>query len=181
MLFSAGVRCDCSYFVIHCFKCFDLSFLTLDPVLSKIKSLPRKRHEAALQSCVTTNEPYQVNELKLEQSLLATDWQSEIKHKVTFRKLSMLLARHLQVIKLFHFLTIFAHKVREGNWKNFLSASPRTRTVNAIAAICKVIKMHCCLKCLLSMRKQNHTKCLSTLAEEQWVKLNTARYTNIFI
>lgn len=110
VLFSAGVKCDCSYFVIHCFKCFDLSFLALDSVLSKIKSLPRKHHEAALQSCVTTNEPYQINELKLEQSLLTRDWQSEIKHKVTFRKLSVLLARHLQVIKLFQFLTVFPLK-----------------------------------------------------------------------
>lgn len=80
----------CSDFVIQCLKCFDLSFLILDPVLSKMKSLPRKHLEAALQSSVTTNEPYQVNELKPWQNLLARALQSVIQCTVNFRKLSVL-------------------------------------------------------------------------------------------
>lgn len=59
------VRCYCSDFITQWLKCFDPSFLILDPVLSKMKSLPRKHLEAALQNSVTTNELYQVNELKL--------------------------------------------------------------------------------------------------------------------
>lgn len=87
MIFIAGVRCYCSDFIIQWLKCFDLSFLILDPVLSKMKSLARKHHEAALQSSVTANEPYQVTELKLLQNLLSRGLQSVIQHKVNFRKL----------------------------------------------------------------------------------------------
>jgi len=65
MIFSAGVKSYRSDFIIQCFKCFDLSFLIFDPVLSTMISRPRKHLEAALQSSVTTREPYQVKELKL--------------------------------------------------------------------------------------------------------------------